>query len=389
VTLPEHLYVHVPVCRAKCAYCDFFSVPYEWCAYSEVELARALAHQAQAWTTRGVPAVPLRSLYVGGGTPTMLGVALADLCAMVVSTFGLAECAEVTVEANPESIDDGLVRLLVEEGRLTRLSLGAQSFNDDELAMLGRPHDAARTRAAAASVIARGVDLSVDLMCGLPGQTLGSWESSLHAAVATGAGHVSVYPLSLEPGTPLERRVERGEFPAPDPDRAAEMMERASELLGAEGFARYEVANYARTGKESVHNTAYWTGRPYLGIGPGAHGMLDATVARALGMPGIGSVAARVRYAVASSLESGLESVPELEIETLTGAEALREDAMLGLRRAEGITVALAEQACVTEALWELDILGLVERAGMRWRTTERGWLLGNEVFGRVWGAVG
>ena len=398
--LPEHLYVHVPICHSKCAYCDFYSLPAREVTLDAGAIVSALVSQAEAWIARGLPVRPLRSLYIGGGTPSMLGDSLPWLVRRCVELFGLHQGAEVTIEANPDSLVPGLAVALVQSG-VTRISLGVQSLDDAELAMLGRAHSAASARAAAADVVAAGADLSIDLMCGLPGQSMATWRRTLKGAALLGPVHVSVYPLSLEEGTPLAGSVARGELSEPDPDLAAEMMLLAGELLGGVGFVRYEIANYAQPGHESVHNTAYWTGRGYLGVGPGAHGMFDGSTAAALGLGSgvhriLGELTTtppqdsptppgRVRYAVPASLEEGLVAMPALEVELLSDAEAAREDAMLGLRTARGIDVALARRARVLDVLSGLEVEGLVMRTDDGWCTTSRGWLLGNEVFGRIW----
>lgn len=381
--LPLHLYVHVPVCRSKCAYCDFFSVAAPDLPMSTGALAEALAGQAVAWTERGLEPRPLETLYIGGGTPTMLGPALAGLVDGLATHIGLADGAEVTVEANPDSLDDALVALFAEAG-VTRVSLGVQSFHDDVLRLLGRAHDGSRAVAAARAVRDWNLDLSVDLMCGIPGQSTGSWVASVEHAIGTGAEHISVYPLSLESGTPMAAEVLLGRFKEPDPDVAAEMMTLAGDILTREGFERYEIANYARPGLESRHNTAYWTGREYLGVGPGAHGMLSAATARAAGFV-VPEEVARVRYAVDCDMESGLQLAPGAVLDVLTADEAAREDVMLGLRLSRGVSRELVEDAGEREVLERLAWQGLVELEGNRWRLTERGWLLGNEVFSAVW----
>lgn len=381
--LPEHLYVHVPLCRTKCAYCDFFSVAEQDLPLSVDALTDALVNQTLAWGERGLAIRPLETLYIGGGTPSMLGSALAGLVDAIATHVGLATGAEVTVEANPDSLDDSLVALLAEAG-VTRVSLGVQSFHDDVLRTLGRVHDATQAMHAARAVRDWNLALSIDLMCGIPGQSMGSWLASVEHAIATGAEHVSVYPLSLESGTPLAAEMLLGRFAEPDPDIAADMMIAGSEVLSREGFARYEVANYAKPGAQSRHNTAYWTGREYLGVGPGAHGMLTASTARAAGFI-VPEDAARVRYAIACDLQAGLQPVSRVDVETLTAEEAAREDVMLGLRLTHGVDVALVERAGVGAVLERLARTGLVERCGERWRLTEGGWLLGNEVFGDVW----
>lgn len=383
-TLPRHLYVHVPLCRAKCSYCDFYSLPAALAGMPPESVALHLLRQAVAWKARGAEVTPLRSLYVGGGTPTMLGSGLPFLVESLCAQFGVEVGAEVTIEANPDSLDAALVRMLAACG-VTRVSLGVQSFDDTELRALGRAHDAAAARAAAEVVLAEGLELSIDLMCGTPLQTAESWSRSLDTAASLGCNHVSVYPLSLEEGTPLTDAVERGEALVPGEDAVAEMLETAAALLEGVGLPRYEVANFARPGHESVHNSAYWTGAEYLAVGPSAHGMLSAHTARVLRLGRFSNHAARVRYAVAADLWEGLEEAPPLELEILSEAECGREDAMLGLRTARGISEGAASDAGVEAVLRRLEAEGLVEHVGERWRLAGRGWLLGNEVFGRVW----
>ncbi|MDP3630632.1 MAG: radical SAM family heme chaperone HemW [Actinomycetota bacterium] len=383
--LPAHLYVHVPLCRSKCAYCDFYSLPLSGVTEDLSTIAGSLAAQGRAWLARDVEPQPLKSIYIGGGTPTLLGLDLAGLVALLTTWFPLAPDAEVTVEANPESLDPVLARALADAG-VTRVSLGVQSLDDAILSFLERPHDAATARAAAQAVREAGLALSLDLICGIPGQTTQSWIDTLEGALVLRPEHVSVYPLVIEAGTPLSAAVAIGDVPEPDPDVAADMMLLAQHVLAQAGFARYEVANYALPGAESRHNTAYWTGASYLGVGPGAHGMLDATTASAVGfVPARGEDVARLRYSVVCDLREGLTPMPRLDIEVLTAAETRREDVMLGLRLARGVPAEQATAAGALSALETLEAAGLVELVDSRWRTTERGWLLGNEVFSAVW----
>lgn len=384
--LPEHVYVHVPLCVSKCAYCDFCSVVTSERMADSV--AGALTDQASALAPAGT-GFRATTLYFGGGTPSVLGPRLPRLVTAMRTVFGVPlDGGEVTVEANPDSMVPALAAALAATG-VTRVSLGVQSFDDAVLRVLGRPHDANGALRAAAAVTATGVlDLSVDLMCGVPGQDMRSWEESLAIAVSTGAAHVSVYPLTLEIGTPMDAEVLAGVLPAPDPDVAADMMLLADRMLAAEGLDRYEVANYAVPGHESRHNSAYWTGRPYLAVGPSAHGMVAACDALLVGVTAPAPAdAARLRYSYTADVRAWLDAPlsPPAETEWLTAAEALREDAMLGLRLSAGIDDGLAARAGVMEVLQSLVTDGLLERAEHHWRVTQRGWLLGNEVFRRVW----
>jgi len=263
--------------------------------------------------------------------------------------------------------------------------VGVQSFDDHVLRVLGRRHDAEAAWAAARRVVGAGLELSVDLMCGVPGQSLTSWAETLQKACATGARHASVYPLAVEEGTALDVAIAEGLVSDVDADVQAEMMLVASEVLSGCGLSRYEVANYAMDkATRSRHNTAYWTGSPYIGVGPAAHGMLDAVTARAMGFVSVGSTSSRVRYSNAADVDQWLVGHGD-GIEELSAEEAAREDVMLGLRLVEGVPDAQAERAGVRGALEGLESDGLVVLEAGRWRTTSRGWLLGNEVFERVW----
>ncbi len=387
--LPAHLYVHVPFCASKCAYCDFASVAGADDALVEAVFA-GIRTQLSHWSRSGLEGV-LDTIYVGGGTPTLAAEQVAELLSWVRRHFVVHPAAEITVEANPDSLDARVVALLAEAGA-TRISVGVQSFDDTVLRMLGRRHDAASALRAALAVVDGGLDLSVDLICGVPEQTITSWSETLERAAATGAHHASVYPLSIEEGTPFDAAIGAGLVAEPDPDVAAEMMVLAEESLGYHALGRYEVANYAEDrAHESRHNTAYWTGRSYLGVGPGAHGMLDAPTALAAGIVReLGPELARVRYANAASIEDWLV-VQGDTAETLTAEEAAREDVMLGMRLTRGVPAGQVAAAGLTRTLESLAADGLVTLAGedaaARWCTTRRGWLLGNEVFGRIWSA--
>lgn len=365
------LYVHVPFCLSKCAYCDFASVP----AADETAQAAYLAGVARHldhWIGRGVFEGGVPSVYIGGGTPTVLGDRLTELVRVIISRTELAPGVEVTVETNPDATDAALIRSLVDAG-VNRFSLGVQSFDPATLRFLGRRHDADTAARAAETLRATGVSFSVDLICGVPGLAQSAWSATLRRAVATGADHVSVYPLAVEDGTPLAADVDAGRVPDTDPDTAARDMVLAAEVLGEAGFVRYEVANYARPGHEARHNVGYWTGVPYVGIGPSAAGMLPT--------PDGG----RTRFVFPRELSRWLEGdLAAPDTETLTAEQAAREDVMLRLRLAVGVPVERVEAAGLTAVLDGLAADGLVESGHGAWRTTERGWLLGNEVFERV-----
>jgi oxygen-independent coproporphyrinogen-3 oxidase len=383
--LPAHLYVHVPFCASKCGYCDFASVA--GADETTVRIVfRSIRSQLLQWERSGLEGV-LETVYFGGGTPSLVAGEVVDLLDFVREHFLVHAAAEVTVEANPDSLGREAVASFAGAG-VTRVSVGVQSFVDHELRVLGRVHDAAQAAAACERVRNSGLALSVDLMCGVPGQSRASWASTLQRTADSGAEHVSVYPLAIEDGTPMQVAVDTGLLEEPDPDVAAEHLILAESALRYHGFERYEVANYCRDAQSRArHNAAYWTGRSYIGVGPGAHGMVDAETARQSRLFGdVPPAAARVRFASAGDIGEWLVGTRE-SVETLTYQEAAREDAMLGMRMTEGITDDLARRAGVTDVLESLRRDGLVQREGSRWRVTQRGWLLGNEVFGRLWTA--
>lgn len=382
--LPSHLYVHVPFCASKCSYCDFSSV-----AGAETDVVTAvfaaLRGQITQWAARGLDG-SLGTIYVGGGTPSLHPGQVVRVLDHVRALLPVDADAEITVEGNPDSLSVDTVKRLAGAG-VTRVSVGVQSFDDRMLRLLGRRHDAADAMRACRAVTEERLDLSVDLICGIPGQTMTSWSETLERAASTGAYHASVYPLSIEDGTAMQVAVSAGLVNEPDPEQAADMMVLAEESLGYHALGRYEVANYAEDeAHQSRHNSAYWLGRSYIGIGPAAHGMLDVATAKATGMvsPEVASDVARVRYGNAAAIDEWMVGRGD-ELELLTAIEAAREDAMLGLRLVRGITVDSAQRAGVTHVLHELADTGLVMEADGRWKTTRKGWLLGNEVSGRVW----
>ena len=401
------LYIHVPFCTSRCAYCDFATSACHDEALMD-SYVDALCLQLRRAAKAGLLG-SVETIYIGGGTPTHLGARrLNSLVYMVSLSVNLENVTEFTVEANPESLDGSMVKDLFALG-VSRMSIGAQSFDDTVLRAYGRPHSAADIDSAVAAVHERDMDFSLDLICGGPGQTLASWRESVERAIASGAGHVSIYPLTVEEGTPLAARVEAGEWKGPSEDAEAEMMEAAEQILGAAGFKRYEVASYALPGRESKHNTAYWTGVEYLGLGAGAASMLAPETWDACLEAGVfGAVeedggfaddegarrCARIRVAASADARAFCDTVgrPGFELELMDGRETVLEDAMLAFRRSEGLSAArLAEFSHVVPEL--ASTLQALQAEGLVCRMpdgslvpTERGWLMGNEIFGAIWG---
>jgi putative oxygen-independent coproporphyrinogen III oxidase len=271
------VYIHVPFCRVRCGYCDFNTYTaseirgvkqsdYAGQAIAEVALAARVLEDA------GIPNRPAATVFFGGGTPTLLPVAdLAAMLGAVRDTWGLAPGAEVTTEANPDSVDADSLRKLAEAG-FTRVSFGMQSAVPHVLATLERTHDPARIPLVVQWARDAGLQVSLDLIYGTPGESLDDWAASLDLALAQHPDHLSAYALIVEDGTKLARQIARGEVARPDDDLQADMYELADETLGGAGYRWYEVSNWATDdAHRSRHNLAYWTGQDWWGIGPGAH----------------------------------------------------------------------------------------------------------------------
>jgi putative oxygen-independent coproporphyrinogen III oxidase len=271
------VYLHVPFCRVRCGYCDFNT-------YTATELRGAkqsdyadeaseeVRFAARVLTASGVPERPASTVFFGGGTPTLLPAAdLARMLGTVRDTWGLVEGAEVTTEANPDSVDAAYLRALKDAG-FTRVSFGMQSAVPHVLATLERTHDPERVPLVVQWARDAGLDVSLDLIYGTPGESLDDWRISLEHAIAQQPDHLSAYSLIVEDGTKLARQIRRGEVAQPDDDLAAEQYELADRMLAEAGFEWYEVSNWSTgTDHRSRHNLAYWQGHDWWGIGPGSH----------------------------------------------------------------------------------------------------------------------
>ncbi|HZS33822.1 MAG TPA: radical SAM family heme chaperone HemW [Methylomirabilota bacterium] len=371
---PFGLYLHVPYCRAKCPYCDFNVAIYRadrvgpFLEALGAELAR---HAALPWAGR-VPAV---SLFLGGGTPSLLPPdGIAALIAAARRDLGLAAGAEVTLEANPDGLDAGWLRAAAAAG-VTRLSLGVQALDDDLLRRLGRTHSAAQARRAWEAARAAGfASLSLDLLYGCPGQTVAAWRDTLDEALGWSPEHLSAYALTLEARTPFGRRPPPG---LPDEEAQVAQFELLCDRAAGAGLARYEISNFARPGFRSRHNLLYWSRADYLGLGPGAHG-------------GLGPL----RYANERSQTRWRAAVlasrwPIERLERLSPRQVAAERIVLGLRLAEGVPREwierhLGEAGGADRALARyLDAGVLAERAG-RLALTDRGVLVSDTVFAEL-----
>lgn len=392
------LYLHIPFCARKCAYCDFAS----WTNPCEDQLTQryavALGRQVEEVSHLGFLG-GCETAYIGGGTPTLLGEGLGGLVHTVKGHA--SELKELTCEANPDSLSDEVLAAVAAAG-CTRLSIGVQSLRDAELAELGRVHDAHLAQERVCAAVATGMNVSCDLMCAIPLQTPETWEATLEKTVSLGVGHVSVYPLQIEEGTPLERRVGDEQPSWNSPDTQASRMKEAQLVFETYGFHGYEVASYARSPEEEcAHNKVYWTGRPYLGLGTGAASMLTVEGYQRLleACPQLGPLPegmTRVRLKVLSGREAiaadaRLSSV-QFEEEFLTERQAVAEDLMLGARLARGLDEGLVSYAPdLFGDAFEVTLDRLMEEGYLSdsLSPTEKGWLLGNELYGELWDLAG
>lgn len=391
------LYLHIPFCVRKCTYCDFSS----WATRPGDPLmgSYVAALRRQLAEVEGVGLLSCcETAYVGGGTPSLVGTPLAWLVGDVRAMA--PDVTELTCEANPDSLTDDLLAWLGAAG-CTRLSVGVQSLIDAELAGLGRVHSAGQAQLRLSAAVEAGFDVSADLMCAIPLQTDASWETSLAGVIGCGVGHVSVYPLQIEDDTPLGERYLACEPAFNDPEVQARRMELARDLLVEACFARYEVASYAREGRDCRHNQAYWTARPYLGLGTGASSMLTREgyevfreVCPQLPEPDDGVRRVRLTCTDGRGALADARSMADLhfDVEFLSEAQAAAEDLMLGMRLVSGPELGLVYHArtvlgasAVDEALAWCESQGLIARRGLRWAPTDRGWLLGNVLYGRMW----
>jgi putative oxygen-independent coproporphyrinogen III oxidase len=356
------LYVHIPFCLTRCGYCDFNT--YAGLDHLQGRYVEALRGEARVWANEWAGA-EFASLFFGGGTPTTLGIGtLAALVRELLDRFGFAADAEVTVEANPDTVDVSYLMSLLEAG-VRRLSLGVQSFDLPVLGALERIHSPQSAREAYSAARRAGfTDVNLDLIYGADGEAVPSWERTLEEAVSLAPEHLSCYALTIEPATPLGRHVVAGRVQPPDPDLQADMYDLACRKLREAGYEHYEVSNWARPGHRSVHNTGYWEGRPYLGLGAGAHSYRD-------GMRWWNVRPPQQYMAMMSRAERPIGGS-----ERLDEADLRLERLLLGLRVADGIPESWIQSDRATPFIER----GLLTRSDGRVALTESGLFMANEV---------
>ena len=369
------LYLHIPFCRSKCDYCDFFSLAGQDDRMNDYQ--KALLQQILETAPRTKKQV-VNSVYIGGGTPTWYGEKrLLEVIGAVKKRFTLSRDVEFTLEANPDSVDEKMLKRLRRAG-VNRLSIGMQSACDKELAAVHRPHTFKQVELAVkAARDAKIKNLNLDLIYGLPGQTEHSWRASVEAALALEPEHLSCYGLTVEEGTPLARRVAEGEQ-LPDDDQQAQRYLWTVKRLAQAGFEQYEVSNFSKTGCQSRHNLKYWMGRPYVGLGAAAHSDFGGC-----------------RYSFVRDLEGYIRGVlgdGKLvdEMDQIPRRERGSEYLMLRLRTTHGIEEWEYRREYymnfdpIAAKLAQFEQKGWVARTGRRWHFTPEGFLLSNRLIGEL-----
>ena len=388
------LYVHVPFCLTKCPYCDFNT--YQGIEAQFGDFLTAVTGEIAAWATAlSRPAV--NTIFLGGGTPSYLPAGdVARVLDAIAAEFIVRPDAEITAECNPNDLTDARCAELRAAG-INRVSIGVQSMDNGLLAMLGRRHDADEAVAALYACRRAGFDnVNLDLMYGLPQQTLAQWQDTVARTLALGPEHLSLYSLTLEEGTPLRRWVEQGRLPEPDPDLAADMYDHARAALADAGYHHYEISNWCRAGRESEHNLAYWRNLQWLGVGPGAHSSLGGVRFWTVRSPREYARKAEEWAATAATWASvtadAIDSVPTVDgLEVIDKAMTAAETMFLGLRLLDGMDVAAASDRVGVDLLarYETELAELTADGLLVWqsdgrlRLTEDAYLVANQVFTR------
>jgi len=383
------LYVHIPFCETKCPYCDFNT-------YAQLEAlipnyVAALQRELDLWGSL-LETPQTSTIFFGGGTPAYLPVDdLSRVISSITEAFNVDSAAEISLEANPGDIDAERAAALREIG-FNRVSVGIQSFDDGLLQMLGRKHDAKTAIAAIRNFRSGGFDsINLDLMFGLPNQTLKQWEASLDKTLELDTDHISLYGLTIEPNTPLEVIVERGDLPEPDGDLAADMYLMACERLESAGYLHYEISNWCKPGKLARHNLIYWRSGEYLGAGPGAHSYVGGQRFENIKSP------KQYVQALQSDDErtASTDAVARMQAMGVVGdggSDSDRQQSadflMMGLRLSEGISAGEINgrfgvdfAAKYRDEIAQLTSIGLLESSGDRFWIPHDKWLVGNEVF--------
>lgn len=365
--MAEFLYIHIPFCARKCVYCDFLSIPYDESVAEQY--TRALCRELEL---KRDLAGTLKTVFFGGGTPTTLSEnCFHDIFERIRKNFTIDPSAEITVEANPGTLTERKVTSLVGQG-VNRLSLGVQSFQNEELKTLGRIHDADEAIRSAEMICAAGIEnFSLDLIYGIPGQNMQTWQHTLQQAVALSPKHISAYELTPEPGTQLKRSLDAGELTMPGEELILGMADLAIDHLAASGYEQYEISNYARPGYRCGHNMNYWGRGDYLAAGAGAHGFIR----------GFRTSNTRDIRDYIGKLQ--LNIIPEVGKTEISCEDALKEFIFLGLRKTEGIRLSDAAdlELRLPEAGTAMIRDGFAEVTETHFRLTGKGRYIANTLI--------
>jgi len=365
------LYIHVPFCLSKCIYCDFYSVPIN--PRLTGDYVEALCREL---TLRHDIADDLKTVYIGGGTPAILSEAdISKIMDAVRENYHIQPDAEITIEANPKTITPDKAKSFLSSG-LNRISMGIQSFSDEELLILGRAHNAEDAIKTFGDLRDAGFkNISIDLIYGIPGQSLEQWGFTLQRAIELGPEHISAYELTPEQGTPLFGMLKQGKLVMPDEDTITDMFYKGIDTLNEHGYTHYEISNFAKPGFQCRHNLNYWDRGEYIGMGASAH-----------------SFSGRTRTANISDVTKYIEGIkigklPVSETTEISEDEELSELIFLGLRKTEGISLNLFPDETaetIKKAVKDSQLHGLIELNGNNLRSTRKGLILNNEVICRV-----
>lgn len=367
-------YVHIPFCVSKCCYCNFLSQPIKFQLVGPY--VKALCLEIDQWGKRFGNCV-LDTIFLGGGTPTVLNTnELTLILNKLKETFQISSSAEITIEANPGTLSKEKLSTLLEAG-FNRLSIGAQSLNKKLLTKLGRTHSIPEIVSAVADAKTTGwKNISLDLIFGIPGQTIEDWLDTLDKVIDFNLEHLSAYSLTIEDGTPYAAQFAKGSLVLPDEDAAAEMFQSLLDVLKKARFIHYEISNFAKPGLECKHNLGYWQYKEYLGFGTGGVSYLNG-----------------IRFKKESNINKYIEKIsddiiPIEEIEYLSPITRLKEKLMLGLRLADGIS--LDQLPCQEKDYFQTEIVpklklyieaGLLENNSDKFQLTSKGIFLANEVL--------
>ncbi len=388
------LYVHVPFCKTKCPYCDFNT--YQGIENLIEPFLPAITSEITCWGD-ALAHPPVKSVFFGGGTPSYLPPGdIERILVAIQSSFQVDPAAEISIEANPGDLDEAACAGILNQG-VNRLSIGVQSLDNDLLNLLGRRHQASEAVEAFQSARQAGFDnVNLDLMYGLPNQSMEQWQKTLSSLIELTPEHISLYALTIEEGTPMHRWAAEGKIPEPDSDLAADMYQHAREVLAEAGYHHYEISNWSLPDRACEHNLVYWENGPYLGVGPGAHSRLgDYRFWTVLSPRDYNTKAATWADSgvqpLADLVETALQGIPTLGgWEHLSLETTCSETMFLGLRLLDGLNLSEASAIAGTDLakkfqtpIQECLNLGLLEQDGDCLKLTMQTYLVANQAFTR------